>query len=46
MKPWAFVKAMRTISIMALKEQKTALRKRIAGELKKLDSAEIARQCE
>jgi hypothetical protein len=32
-------------STMTLKEQKTALRKQVAEELKKLDSEEIASQC-
>jgi hypothetical protein len=35
----------RTMTTMALKEQKSALRKRINDELKKLGPYEIERQC-
>jgi hypothetical protein len=45
MKSWSCVRALRTLSTMALTEQKSALRKRIAEELKKLDVEEIEKQC-
>ena len=37
--------AVRTMTTMALKEQKTALRQQVTAELKKLEAAEIERQC-
>ncbi|KIW63854.1 5-formyltetrahydrofolate cyclo-ligase [Phialophora macrospora] len=44
MRSWSCVRALRTVSTMALTEQKSTLRKRIAEELKKLDLEEIEKQ--
>lgn len=45
MQPWSVVRSVRTMATMGVKEQKLALRKRVAGELKKLDAEDIQRQC-
>ena len=45
MKPGPYVRGLQKFTNMALQEQKAALRKRTANELKRLDSNEIERQC-
>ncbi|OQV03016.1 hypothetical protein CLAIMM_08117 isoform 1 [Cladophialophora immunda] len=44
MRSWSSLQALQTTTTMALRDQKAALRQRIGGDLKKLDSNQIERQ--